>query len=259
MPQIVALRRHYASLINRKLRAVFPNSAMIHRLTRSTSFAAHHLDDRIRPLLASSPKWYVEAGANDGINQSNTKALELFDKWSGVLVEPIPGVFVELVENRSKTNHFVNCALVSDNYTASSVKMFFSNLMSTAVDLQSDIRDPEAHARSGEKFLKMGEEVSFIEVPARTLSSILNECRAPQRMGLLSLDVEGAELEALGGLQLDHYRFDFILIETRSLDEIAACLGGYGYTLHSTLTVHDYLFIDQRAERLGRQAQTLDS
>ena len=248
MGHMLALLRHYRGLIKRTIRLAFPNNATVHRMTGSTSFAAHNLDDRIRPLLAGSPKWYVEAGANDGVNQSNTKALELFDGWTGILIEPIPAIFARLVKSRRRTNRFVNCALVSDSYTFKDVQMLYSNLMSVAVGVKSDIRDPEAHARSGAKFLKEGEEVRLVEVPARTLTSILEEAGAPRRMGVLSLDVEGAELEALGGLDLAHYRFDFILIETRSFDKIAACLDGYGYSLHSMLTVHDYLFIDQWAD-----------
>lgn len=252
-----ALRRHWLSLAKKKLRATFPNSAATHRLTGAISFAAHDLDNIIRPFLSASPKWFVEAGANDGINQSNTKALELFDKWSGILIEPVPAVFAQLVKNRSKRNHFKNCALVSSSFDSNSVKMFVSNLMSTTVGLKSDIPDPEAHARSGARFLKNKEEVHLIDVPARTLDSILQECGAPRRMGLLSLDVEGAELEALGGLQLDYYRFDVILIETRSLEEVVAYLESYGYELHSELTGHDYLFVDRRANTLGFRAETL--
>lgn len=240
-----ALRRHYASLISRKLQFAFPKSPLVQRLTKNVSFAAHNLDDVIRPLLAACPPFYVEAGANDGLNQSNTKALELFDGWSGVLIEPIPAVFAKLVRNRNPKNHFVNSALVSSSYDASFVKMIQSNLMSTAVGLRSDILDPESHARSGARFLKGGDEVSTIKVPVRTLTSILDEVGAPSRMGLLSLDVEGAELEALDGLQFDRYRFDFILVESRSFDEIAGYLGSRGYRLYSQLTGHDYLFVDQ--------------
>lgn len=237
------------------MRLAFPNSRKVHELTGVTSFAAHNLDNTIRPMLANSPKWYVEAGANDGVRQSNTKALELFDDWSGILIEPVPEIFEKLLENRSRRNYFFNCALVSDLYKSSYVKMFFSDLMSTAVGLKSDIDDPEAHARSGRRFLKLGQEVRSIQVSARTLTSIFRESGAPKRMGLLSLDVEGAEMEALGGLELDQYRFDFILIETRSFDEIDAYLGGFDYRLHSKLSVHDYMFSDTRLEELTFEAQ----
>lgn len=243
---LFALRRHWSATVRRRLLLAFPKSAIIHKLVDSTSFASHNLDNIIRPILADSPKWYVEAGANDGISQSNTKALELFDQWSGVLIEPIPATFAKLVRNRKARNCFINCALVSDGYKFGHVRLIYSNLMSTAVGLKSDIQDPEAHARSGAGFLKPGEEVYSIEAPARTLTSILDECAAPARMGLLSLDVEGAELEVLEGLNLEQYRFDFILIETRSINEISTYLGRFHFRLHSKLSVHDYLFADTK-------------
>ena len=44
----------------------------------------------------SGPKFYIEIGANDGVSQSNTKYLELFYDWRGILIEPIPSVFKKL-------------------------------------------------------------------------------------------------------------------------------------------------------------------
>jgi hypothetical protein len=49
-------------------------------------------------------------------------------------------------------------------------------------------------------------------VPARTLSSILDEVAAPD-VDLLSLDVEGFEAEVLEGLDLDRHRPRYVLVE----------------------------------------------
>jgi methyltransferase FkbM-like protein len=50
--------------------------------------------------------------------------------------------------------------------------------------------------------------------PARSLSSILDEVRAPE-VDLLSLDVEGYEAQALAGLDLDSHAPRFVLVEMR--------------------------------------------
>ena len=53
-------------------------------------------------------------------------------------------------------------------------------------------------------------------VPARTLSSVLDEANAPE-IDLLSLDVEGFEPQVLAGLDLDRHAPRFILVEIRDM------------------------------------------
>src|SRR5680860_384457 len=54
---------------------------------------------------------FVEAGANDGIWQSNTYLLERRG-WRGVLIEPIPELFDRCRRNRPQSQVY-NCALVA--------------------------------------------------------------------------------------------------------------------------------------------------
>lgn len=58
-----------------------------------------------------------------------------------------------------------------------------------------------------------------MEVPARTLSSILKQ-HGIERIDLLSLDVEGNELEALRGIDFYVHKPRFMLIEARYRREI---------------------------------------
>lgn len=94
------------------------------------------------------------------------------------------------------------------------------------------------------------EEVNFgwdrtyeVEVPARTLSSLLDDC-AISALDLLSLDVEGFETEALKGLDLARHRPAFVLVEhwtEERLAEICSILGR-GYALVERVTDHDAFF-----------------
>jgi hypothetical protein len=51
---------------------------------------------------ARSPRGgvYVEAGANDGVRQSNMLLIEQKFAWKGVLIEPSPCAFTELLIHR---------------------------------------------------------------------------------------------------------------------------------------------------------------
>jgi len=43
---------------------------------------------------------FVDAGAGDGISNSNTLFFEMERAWDGLLIEPIPEIFARMAENR---------------------------------------------------------------------------------------------------------------------------------------------------------------
>ena len=63
------------------------------------------LDEKMLEFINFDSGYYVEIGAHDGINNSNTFFYEKYKKWKGVLVEPSFN-FNLLVKNRSKSNFF---------------------------------------------------------------------------------------------------------------------------------------------------------
>ncbi len=82
-----------------------------------------------------------------------------------------------------------------------------------------------------------------IKVPARTLTSILDEANIP-KIDFFSLDVEGFELNALQGLDFDKYRPEFMLVECldeQSFHEIQSYIANY-YDLFERASQVDYLF-----------------
>ena len=205
------------------------------------------LDQKLLEEIDTSPGYYIEIGANDGVSQSNTLALELFYGWEGLLIEPSNATFERLKKNRSKRrNYLLKSACVSSAFPDSTVELIYANLLSVALGLDSDVPDPHAHAESGAKFLSSDDPIRIESVPAITLTRALDIARAPRQVGLLSLDVEGAELEVLKGIDFEQYRFDWMLIESRNIKRLAAFLDNHGYALQKKLSHHDYLFSQQR-------------
>lgn len=47
------------------------------------------LDEKLAPYLNFKGGIFIEAGANNGIRQSNTYYLEAVRGWKGILVEPV--------------------------------------------------------------------------------------------------------------------------------------------------------------------------
>jgi FkbM family methyltransferase len=191
------------------------------------------LEARISPYLDFDGGVFVEAGANDGFRQSNTYYLERFRGWSGLLVEPIPSLFRQCAGERPGAV-VRNCALVSGEAETPSVVVRYADLGSTAVGVEDYPFDE----------VNFGWDTTYdVEVPARTLSSLLEEVGIGE-VDFLSLDVEGFEVEALEGLDLSRHAPAYVLVEfwtEERLERIGALLGR-GYELVERLTDHDAFF-----------------
>jgi FkbM family methyltransferase len=207
-------------------------------------YGLHGLDRKLEAYVDYDDGYFVELGANDGIAQSNTLHFEKERNWQGILIEPILHNFLKCRQNRSPRNRFFCNACVSFDYGKPHVEMTYSNLMTTPSGLESDIADPVGHAKSGTVYMA-GEETVPVLAPAKTLTQVLDEAGAPRVLDLLSLDVEGAEIEVLKGIDHARYQFKYMLIECRDAPKLAAHLKDAGYYLIDKLSQHDFLFASE--------------
>ena len=165
-----------------------------------------------------------------------------FRSWSGVLVEPAPHNFLNCISNRSSRNSIYCNACVSFEYKEKYVDIEYANLMSVSKNLKLDIDNWQSHIDKGKRFLRTDEPVFSFGSMASPLNTLLDQSGAPTLIDFISLDVEGAELEVLKGIDYDKYVFKFMLIEVRDLQTICSYLSSVGYHLKQQMTEHDYLF-----------------
>jgi FkbM family methyltransferase len=140
--------------------------------------------------------YYVEVGANHPTDGSQTWHLEQLG-WIGVLVEPQPDLAAFLVTMRKAAKVFPVACTSPENA---------GRTMSLHVD----------GARSGldrDRMAPGSKAACVIAVPTRTLDNILDEAQAPSPIDLLSIDVEGHELEVLSGFNFQRWQPLLILIE----------------------------------------------
>jgi FkbM family methyltransferase len=149
--------------------------------------------------------YYVEVGAYDGSRFSNSFHFESLG-WTGVLVEPDPVMAERCGRNRPRSRTFA-CAVVAPAAPReiAFVKVFEGEVYSTT-ELS------EAHRRRLEK---MGLRWEEIRVPARTLDAILAEA-APASIDFVSIDVEGGELQVLGGFDIGRWKPAIVIVETNA-------------------------------------------
>jgi FkbM family methyltransferase len=201
---------------------------------RRRSFALNDLDLKLEQYLNFKEGVFVEAGANDGRNQSNTLYYERHYRWRGLLVEPIPELAEQCRRNRPQCV-VENYALVSFDYDLPTVEMTYCGLMST---VRGALATEQQHIRRGSEIQKL--EPRELSVPAITLTELLirNDF---EHIDLMSLDVEGYELSVLQGLDMDRFCPDLLLIECRDREEIDRFLAPY-YGVEAELSHHDILF-----------------
>jgi FkbM family methyltransferase len=200
------------------------------------SYALDELDLRLEPFLKRRGGFFIEAGANDGIQQSNTLFFERHRGWTGLLIEPIPELAQQCRKNRPDCI-VEQAALVPDGYSEETVELRYCDLMSV---VKGGLESEEAeldHIRKGTQFLSEKDTPRTVSAPARSLGSILDK-HDINDVDLLSLDVEGYEAEALKGLDFPRQCPKYLLIEVWNMSEILKVIDTY-YAHVATLQVHE--------------------
>tara|TARA_B100000767_G_C19751239_1_gene530888 strand:+ start:1438 stop:2136 length:699 start_codon:yes stop_codon:yes gene_type:complete len=207
------------------------------------NYGKNNLDIQLEKYLNFSNGFFIELGAHDGITQSNTYYYEKKSNWRGILIEPTPKLFKICKKNRSQKNSFFCNACVGFDYKKKDVKLIYSNLKTTSVDLTSNLyrkkhlADPE---------LNFFEKQKNFKAKAKTLNSILLESNAPNIIDFFSLDVEGAEFEVLNGIDYNQFNFRYIIIETNEFNKLKKFLNNKKYQFIKKFNFNDYLFRSQK-------------
>ena len=96
------------------------------------------------------------------------------------------------------------------------------------MNLEIDLPSQQNYLKSGLERLSNSEFAVEFGTLARTLTSILDEVQPPQPIDLLSLDVEGVELEVLKGIDFDKWPIAHIFGECRNLNRLTRYLAPFG-------------------------------
>ena len=153
-------------------------------------------DEQFYDLTGDEPRKgvFIELGAGDGLDKSNSLAFEEKLGWTGLLIEASPSLYSQLQQNRPNATCVRACAAGS-----AIEKVFAEDGLSggtIAIQLQN-------------------ENSTWISVTCQSLSSLIDMHLGDRgsHIDYLSLDVEGSELEILRSFNFHKHKVDVISIE----------------------------------------------
>jgi hypothetical protein len=171
--------------------------------------------------------FFVDLGSGNGVVNSNTKTLEDLG-WDGVCIDPFP-------TNMSGRR----CTLFTvpvDSVGGRRVRFRKAGVL-------GGIEALLGHWKGATQ----GAEV--VELETRTLSELLTQAKAPPLIHYMSIDIEGAELEALKGLDFSRYRIGALTVEHNfeepKRSEIRRLLERNGYRLVRSIEQDDFYLGNQ--------------
>lgn len=164
--------------------------------------------------------YYIEAGACDGIENSNTAFLEKELGWNGLLIEPT-NKFNKLIHNRPNSTN-INCVLGNINNDHVDFIEFTDNkyheLSCTKYSLNKLSNEDSSGRADIIELYKYAEKNKIIKVlTQKTLDTVLDEVNAPNIIDYLSLDVEGCEDLVIEGINFQ--KRQILLISAENLHD----------------------------------------
>ena len=214
-------------LLIKKIKSFFPNKLKT-QIKKLKKFNGNGLDKKMLNYINYKNGFFIECGANDGVNQSVTWHFERALKWRGLLIEPIKEIFEELKKNRGKNNFFYNTALGS--YKC-------KKKLNLHIDENDSLTTRSTLDNKNRK---------KISVSCDNLTNILDKIKAPKIIDFFILDVEGDELKILDGIDFKKYKFKFLLIESGNFSKLNQILKKNKYMfikkLYKGSVYNDYLF-----------------
>ena len=161
--------------------------------------------------------FFVEFGAANGINLSNSYLLEKEFNWKGIVAEPAKIFHKELLINRNC--HIENKLVWKDSKS----QLIFNETFAAEMSTIKQFSDSDFHTRSVNK---------EYTVETISLNDLLKKYNAPHIIDYLSIDTEGSEFDILNNFDFNSHQFKIITCEhnySPNKDKIFNLLCNKGY------------------------------
>jgi len=177
---------------------------------------------------------FLEIGADDGIDKSNTKFFEDLG-WSGLCIEPSPNRFSKLVNNRK-------CICENIAIFDKKGEIDFLDISGWGKGLSGIVESyDEQHVRRIAWELENPENKGHntIKVNTDTLNNILEKYEI-YNIDFCTIDTEGSEYEILKDFDFDRFNIDIIIVENNyGSNNVKDLLESKGYEHISKIEIDD--------------------
>ena len=172
---------------------------------------------------------FVDVGAHDGVNCSNTAFFERNRNWTGLCIEPNPDVFAALTAARTAT-----CLQLAIGVGSGS-RPFRVVTGASMLSGLADKYDRRHAARVDRESARTGGSSRIENVEVKRLDVVLLDCGIDS-VDLLSIDVEGAETDVIDSIRLADFSVRAVIIENNFRSwTIARKMIAQGYQLIARL------------------------
>jgi FkbM family methyltransferase len=163
--------------------------------------------------------FFVDFGATNGVDLSNSFLLEKDFGWNGILVEPARIWHKDLFKNRTSKID-TNCVSSKSGQVVT-----FNEVSSPELSTIDEYSKSDLHS-------KFREKGSHYDVTTISLTDLLDKYQAPSEIDYLSIDTEGSEFDILNNFDFNKYTFSVITCEhnyTPAREKIHDLLTRNGY------------------------------
>jgi FkbM family methyltransferase len=163
--------------------------------------------------------FFVEFGATNGVDLSNTYLLEKDFGWNGILAEPARRWHADLLSNRTCS---IEKACV---WRESRLKLKFNETDQGEISTIYSFNSSDHYVGNRKRGVTYSVETISLE-------AMLDKYKAPKWIDYLSIDTEGSEYDILSVFDFDKYAFRVITVEhnfTQNREKIFGLLTRHGY------------------------------
>lgn len=176
---------------------------------------------------------FLDIGANDGLFGSNTATLEFEYGWTGLCIEANPTITQALKTNRPKSIVVNKAVWTGPGQISIEVPNHFKE--DEPPDQLGRVAGLQRNAKYFKKYFDQGYKTYQVE--ADTATSIINQTLGiPIVIDYMSLDTEGAEIEALESIDFNLVDIKFMTIEHGNREGYESIFENYlkrfGYRVH---------------------------
>ena len=194
-------------------------------------------------LAKEKNKTFLEFGATNGLEYSNTFSIEKYFNWTGVLAEPDPQWHKDLKKNRPNAKLIYDCV-----WTKSNEKLNFLSSSEGVYSTIEKFKFSDKHSMPGNSKKRL-ESTNTIVVNSISLNDLIKKYFNNEAPSYISIDTEGSEYEILLNLDFKKYSPKVFTVEhnyttyEKKLDELME-LNGF-IRVFKNLTFFDAWYVSE--------------